>query len=175
MRIDERFQIMQRQSFVCLALLALTMACGTPGASTKAEAPKVIKMDGLEEILSRKSTDLQVINFWATWCAPCIKELPYFEALNASDRAVDVTLISLDFADEFEKKVIPFVEKRELKSRVVLLDEIDYNAWIDKVDPSWSGAIPATLIVNTQNGKRKFVEKELSEGELDAMVDEMLN
>ena len=88
---------------------------------------------------------------------------------------LDVTLISLDFVDEVDKKVIPFVTKRDLKSRIVLLDEIDYNSWIDTVDPSWSGAIPATLIVNPNTGQRKFVEKELEKGDLEEMLKEFLN
>ncbi len=159
-----------------LTLIFLTFYACSPKLEESEELVEVIKIDGLKEILTTKSDDIQVINFWATWCAPCIKELPYFEELNAkrSDE-LDVTLISLDFVDEVEKKVIPFVEKRELKSRIVLLDEIDYNSWIDTVDPSWSGAIPATLIVNSTTGQRKFLEKELEEGELEEILKEFIN
>ena len=171
-----RFMDMQKQILICGMLLAFLAGCTGSSAKNQIEPPKVIKWDGLEAVMTRDTDKLQVINFWATWCAPCIKELPYFEALNAeaSDK-LDITLVSLDFADEFEKRVLPFVDKRELKSQVVLLDEIDYNSWIDKVDPSWSGAIPATLIINPSNGKRKFLEKELNEGELETLVQEMLN
>lgn len=167
---------MQKQIIVCLLLsAALTGITGT-GCQESREPPKIIKWDGLEAVINKDTEKLQVINFWATWCAPCIKELPYFEALNeASARQVDVTLISLDFADEFEEKVLPFIAKRNIRSQVMLLDEIDYNSWIDKVDPSWSGAIPATLIINPSNGKRKFLEKELNEGELSTLVQEMMN
>ena len=132
---------------------------------------EVVKFDALEDLMTRKSDKIEVINFWATWCAPCIKELPYFESLNADQGdKYKVTLISLDFADEFDKKVKSFIEKRGLKSDVLLLDEIDYNSWIDKVDSSWSGAIPATLIIDSNSGKRKFVEKELEEGELQTLI-----
>lgn len=157
-------------------MMAFLAACSGDSCNTAYEAPKVIKWDGLEAVITRDTDKLQVINFWATWCAPCIKELPYFEAVNqnACDK-VDVTLISLDFEDEFDKRVLPFVSKREIRSRVMLLDEIDYNSWIDKVDPSWSGAIPATLIINPSNGKRKFLEKEMNEGELNSLIEEMLN
>ena len=137
---------------------------------------EVIKVGDLQEILISKSDQIQVINFWATWCAPCIKELPFFEKLNTEmDARIDVTLISLDFLDELEEKVIPFVKARNLKSKVVLLDEIDYNSWIDLVDPTWGGAIPFPLIVNTSTGQRILLAKELYDGELEMNLKEFLN
>ena len=176
MRDEFRFIDMQKQILICGLLAILFMACSGPTAKEEVGSPKVIKWEGMEAVMTRNTDRLQVINFWATWCAPCIKELPYFETLNKEAwNEVDITLVSLDFADEFEKRVLPFVEKRDLQSQVLLLDEIDYNSWIDKVDPSWSGAIPATLIINPSNGKRKFLEKELNEGELASLVEEMLN
>ena len=176
MRDEFRFIDMQKQILICACFMGFLLACASPCDKVEVEPPKVIKWEGMESVINKKCDRLQVINFWATWCAPCIKELPYFETLNKEAwNEVDITLVSLDFADEFEKRVLPFVEKRDLQSQVLLLDEIDYNSWIDKVDPSWSGAIPATLIINPSNGKRKFLEKELNEGELASLVEEMLN
>ena len=132
---------------------------------------EVVKFDALENLITRDSDKVEVINFWATWCKPCIKELPYFQSLhhNMADK-VEVTLISLDFVDVLDEKVIPFVVNHDMNVRVLLLDEIDYNSWIDRVDPTWSGAIPATLIINHKTGRRKFVEHELSEGEIEQMI-----
>lgn len=170
------FMERQKQIFLCVLLGLFLWSCEANTTSEAPKVPKVIKWDGLEAVINQKTEKLQVINFWATWCAPCIKELPYFEAVNKADSdKIDVTLVSLDFADEFEKRVLPFIEKRDLQSQVLLLDEIDYNSWIDKVDPSWSGAIPATLIINPSNGKRKFLEKELNEGELNSLIEDILN
>ena len=124
----------------------------------------------------RDSDKIEVINFWATWCKPCIKELPYFQELhNSKQDQVEVTLISLDFADALDSKVIPFVQKRQLTPEVLLLDEIDYNSWIDKVDPSWSGAIPATLMINHRTGERIFVEGELSQEKITEMINQLSN
>lgn len=132
---------------------------------------EVVEFDELSELMASDSGKIEVINFWATWCKPCITEIPYFQAIHNSDERVNVTLVSLDFADEFQSKVIPFVEKNGLTADILLLDDLDYNSWIDKVDPTWSGAIPATLVINHKNGKRKFIEKELEEGEIESIIE----
>lgn len=140
-----------------------------------AQKAEVIKFDKLEKIIHQKTDKLTVINFWATWCGPCIKELPYFESLNKKrNNEVDVFLISVDFASKIDL-VDKFIRKKKLESTIYLLDEIDYNSWIDKVDSTWSGAIPATLIINQQTGKRKFIEGELYKGDLERYLKEIIN
>jgi len=133
----------------------------------------VVEFDELNELMSSDSGKIEVINFWATWCKPCISEIGYFQAVHNSDERVNVTLVSLDFADEFHTKVVPFVKNKKLTADILLLNDLDYNSWIDKVDPSWSGAIPATLVINHKNGKRKFIEKELEEGEIESIINEL--
>lgn len=128
----------------------------------------VIKFTELERMMKSKTDTTYVFNFWATWCKPCIKELPYFENITSthSEKKVKVVLVSLDFKRQYETRLLPFVAERKISSTVVLLDDQDYNKWIDKVDPSWQGSIPATLFVNNSSGKRKFYEKEFEEEEL---------
>ena len=110
-----------------------------------------------------KTGGIQVVNFWATWCKPCIAELPSFEQIqqNYKGQNVRVLLISMDFAKELKTRVIPFVNQRKIRSKVWLLNEPDANSWIDKVSPEWSGAIPATLIVNNFKNKKVFFEQKL--------------
>lgn len=129
---------------------------------------RVIKYPELLKIIDEEGTELKVINFWATWCKPCIEELGFFEELNkqSSGENLKVILVSLDFVEDLETKVKRFISRRGLKSQILLLDETDYNAFIDKVSPDWSGAIPATLIVNSVSGKKMFYEKQFKEGEL---------
>jgi len=147
--------------------------CILIASAASAQKANVIKFDQLQALLDAKTDQVQVINFWATWCAPCVKELPLLEKLNAAnDPAVKVTLINLDFADKVDK-VNAFIARKNMKTDVLLLDEIDYNTWIDKVDKSWGGAIPATLIINPKNGRRKFLDKELQEGDLEKLIAEV--
>ena len=153
--------------------LLITILLLTISAMLPAQEISVIKMKQLEKILSDKSSDVTIVNFWATWCGPCVKELPYFEKVNGEkDSSIKIILVSLDFADKIDR-VIDFAKRKNLKSEIVLLDEIDYNSWIDKVDTSWEGAIPATLIKNNKTGKRKFIAKELEPGELEKIIDEL--
>lgn len=120
-----------------------------------------------EFLLHQKDEKVYVINFWATWCSPCIKELPAFEELREKykNKGVEVILASLDFPEKLESKVQPFIKKHNLQSQVVLLDDVKSNAWIPKVDMGWSGAIPATLIYNKE--QRKFYERSFTYEELE--------
>jgi len=139
------------------------------GNKSLAQSIEVIKYPDLAKLINTPSEKHKVINFWATWCRPCVKELPQFLELyeKYNDENLELSLISFDFVEDLENKLKPFVDKKNIEAKVYLLDETDYNAFIDKVDPSWSGAIPATLLVAKGNSKRKFIEKEFSEDELE--------
>ncbi len=123
---------------------------------------KVYKIDELVNRINNADTTY-IINFWATWCKPCVAELPSFDSLSKISK-VKVLLVSLDFKEDLEKKVNPFLKSHNIKMECVLLDEINGNDFINKVDKSWTGAIPATLIKNKDN--RIFIEKKMHLTEL---------
>jgi thiol-disulfide isomerase/thioredoxin len=104
-----------------------------------------------------------ILNYWATWCRPCVAELPDFEKLAEEYRNKDVRvmLINLDFNSKVDSTVIPFVQSRKLKSQVIHITDTDPNGWINKVDSSWSGAIPATVIYKN-NKKVFFIEGQMT-------------
>jgi thiol-disulfide isomerase/thioredoxin len=138
---------------------------------------EVVKFDFVESLLKNNSDTTYVINFWATWCKPCVKEIPAFESLHSKyqDKNLKVILVSLDFKRELEKRLIPFVKEKNMKSKIVLLDAPDYNSWIDKVDKSWGGAIPATLILNNKKNVRQFYEKEFTFEELETHIKPLIH
>ncbi len=136
---------------------------------------EIIKLKQLQDHIDAPSDHIKVINFWATWCAPCIKELPLFQKLDKERADVNVTLVSIDLdLDPNPDKVYRFIERKKIETRVVILDEPNPNSWIDQVEKSWSGAIPATLIINGKTGQRKFVERELHDGEIEKLIAEIL-
>lgn len=153
--------------------LALLLLCFW-AVQTSAQEAKIIKLAQLQELMAQKADHIKVINFWATWCAPCVKEIPLFEKLGQERPDVKITLVSMDLdLDPNPEKVYRFIARKKLQSEVVILDEKDPNIYINQIDKNWSGAIPATLIINSRTGKRKFVEKELHEGELEKLIAEL--
>jgi thiol-disulfide isomerase/thioredoxin len=123
---------------------------------------RLLSIDQLQERIKKGQDSTYVVNFWATWCAPCIKELPHFEKLGREYKAdkLAVLLVSVDFKSKLNTAVVPFVKRKKLTSPVFLLNESNPQEYIDRIDPSWSGSIPATLFI--KNDKKKFMETELT-------------
>ena len=127
-----------------------------------------IKITELEKTI-KKTKEPLIINFWATFCIPCIEEIPYFEELSKK-YGVRLLLVSLDLADFYPEKIKKFVAKHQYKSHVSWLDEYDADYFCPIVDSSWSGAIPASLFLNNKTGYRKFIEDQVSREELEKTI-----
>ncbi len=161
---------MKKPLVLILLALGLLLAFGA-----SAQKARVVKLPELQKVLEGPGEEIRVVNFWATWCAPCIKEMPLFEKLKKERPDVKVTLVSMDLdLDPNPEKVHRFVARKKLTSSVLILDETNANDYIDKIDTQWSGALPATIVINSKTGKRIFVEKELHEGDLEKLIDEVL-
>jgi thiol-disulfide isomerase/thioredoxin len=129
------------------------------------------RFDDFAPLLEVQNDTLYVFNFWATWCAPCVEEMPWFEELHekTAGKKVKVYLVSLDFRKDLDRKLRPFLAERKLQSTVLMLADGRYNEWIDRVSPEWSGAIPATLLL--KSGKRAFYGEQFAAyGDLERWV-----
>lgn len=141
---------------------------------SKQDELEVYDFQGVEQFLHSNDSKTYVVNFWATWCAPCIKELPYFEKVQEEYQdEVEVILISLDFPSQYETKLKPFLKEKQLKSKVIVLDDTDMNSWIPKIDSKWDGAIPVTLIYNKKN--RQFYPQSFTYDQLMTEVKKFIN
>ena len=136
---------------------------------------ETIDRNGLKTYLHQNDDTTYVLNFWATWCKPCVEEMPDFLKLNREmqNERFKMVLISLDFPSQVESRLIPYIEENNIDAEVVLLDDPNSNAWIPMVNENWSGAIPGTLIYNHNN--REFFEKKLHYKELKTIVEQYLN
>ncbi len=141
--------------------------------SLHGQSVSLLKLSELEAKLQRGGDVTFVVNFWATWCAPCVKELPHFQEIHDKygSSGVKVLLISLDSRNTLESKVKPFVSRTGITADFFLLDEANQQEYIDRVDASWSGALPATLIINQRKGKKTFREGELSYSQLEEALE----
>ena len=130
----------------------------------------VYKINDLLKRIDNKSDTVYIVNFWATWCVPCVKELPAFDSLAAKHKGdkLKILLVCLDFKEDLQLRVEPFLKKNNYHMECVLLDEVNGNDFIDKIDKKWSGSIPATFATTNNRGKTFFAEKKLHTSELEA-------
>lgn len=137
---------------------------------------KTVRLDEVVGLIESTNDTLYVVNFWATWCMPCVRELPYFEesGVTYQDHELRIILVNLDFKKDIEKKLIPFLEKYKLKSPVWFLDESNPNYFISKIEPDWSGAIPFTLFVKGSSGIKSWHEGSFTRQTLDEQIRNIL-
>ena len=124
----------------------------------------------LQNRVAQNNDTLYVINFWATWCKPCVEEMPYFEEVQRQfeRQKVKVMLVSLNSLKELNS-VQKFVTQKNIQSETLILQAGNPNIWLNQIDSTWSGAIPATVFY--KNGKKVFfTEGELNDYQLDSLV-----
>ena len=162
-----------RKASIIFVLLFFVLSLSCSDKSDK--NIQVVDFDEFYSKIDLSSDDTYVINFWATWCSPCVKELPYFESVNKeyADKNVKVILVSLDFPSQIESRLKPYIRKNNIKSNVILLDDSKMNKWVPRVSEKWDGGIPATLIVNSSsyNFYPSPFEKEELVGEILKVID----
>jgi thiol-disulfide isomerase/thioredoxin len=119
---------------------------------------KVFDHEQLIEFLNSKEQETIIVNFWATWCKPCVEEMPYFQKLSEelNGDEYSIVMVSLDFPNQVESKLKPFLMENPINADHVLLDDSRAHLWIEKFSPDWSGAIPATIVY--RNGPDSFDE-----------------
>lgn len=157
---------MKKMLFVVFLILAFVLP-------TSGQSVEEVNFDELSPLLHQNSDTTYVVNFWATWCKPCVEEMPHFleVASELKDEKVKFIFVSLDFPTQKESRLLPFIEKYAMSERVILLNDPNSNEWIEKVSPDWSGAIPATLVYRKKSSS--FHESSLSKEELLTIIKSM--
>ena len=126
--------------------------------STTAQDMPSLKMAEVVKRFSQKNDTVYVINFWATFCKPCVAEIPGFIKVANKYKNVKLLLVSLDLPSFYPKRINTFAAKNKFNTNIAWLDETDADYFCPLIDSSWSGAIPATIVVNAKTGYKKFWE-----------------
>jgi len=134
------------------------------------------KITDVEKYMNSGKDEVLVINFWATFCKPCVAEIPTFIQITDKykDQQVKLLLVSLDLPSFYPKKIAAFAKKNNWNTNIVWLDETNADYFCPKIDAKWSGSIPSTLIMNPKTGYRKFFEEEIEKDKLEAAVKEAI-
>ena len=118
-----------------------------------ADDVKVITITELEKLVSERNGKPLLINVWATWCVPCREEFPdLISFVDEYKESVEVIGLSVDFPNEIDTKVIPFLEKLNPSFPNYIVEVSDPEKLINFLNKEWNGAIPATFYFNS-NGE----------------------
>ena len=140
------------------------------------KVPEVMNFEEFKKKIQTEDDTLYIYNFWATWCMPCVTEMPYFEKVHDeySNKKVKLIFVSLDFIDLLSTNLVPFINRKNLSEEVWLLNERNPNSWIDKVSEKWTGSIPATLFKQGPANFEAFYERSFDYEELKEEVEKAL-
>lgn len=145
---------------VLICALGVLLTGCTPKQNPNETIEIIEHFDDLQARFDDAPNELWVVNFWATSCPPCVKEMPLFVRLDKEREDVKILLVSLDRVKDLDNRVYPFVQKHGITPEVVVLGDQNYSYWTEKIDPGWYGALPATVIFKGETRTFRFGEYE---------------
>ncbi len=163
-----------RTSMILMAFILSGLLAAKPVGDPPPTIQQV-KITDLESYIAKSDHPL-IISFWATFCVPCIKEIPYLQSNVAryKDQQVELVLVSLDRPNYYPTRISDFAEKSGFTSRIVWLNETDAGYFCPKINARWTGGIPSSLFINNKTHYRRFFDRQLTEPQVDLEIKEML-
>ncbi|MDE3059272.1 MAG: TlpA family protein disulfide reductase [Bacteroidota bacterium] len=139
--------------------LAFSSIITLAGEKSETQNARPLDVKGVKRLIHERHGKILFLNLWATWCAPCVEEFPDIVKFSHiyTDSLVEVVAISVDYPDEADSKVRPFLKKHNVDFKVYIADAKDQEDFINAVNSSWSGAVPATFIFGKHGKQRAFL------------------
>ncbi len=133
-------------------------------------------MAGLEALLDESRGKVTVINFWATWCVPCVAEMPYLAAFYRQHPRDEVAFLalSLDSPSEIETTVPRFMKEHEIPFPAYVLTERDIEEVSQVVRQEIYGALPVTIVYDRSGDVQRVWEGPITLDELNSAVKPLL-
>jgi thiol-disulfide isomerase/thioredoxin len=158
--------------FSLIFLIVIVISFGSMAQSVRSW-----KVTDVEKYIDSSSARVLVINFWASFCKPCVAEIPSFISITDKYKSsgVRLLLVSLDLPSWYPKRIRDFAVKNHFNTNIVWLNETDADYFIPKINKDWGGSIPATLMLNTKTGKRAFFEEEISASDFEKNLNMLLD
>lgn len=152
----------------------ILLSCCFSNAASSQKIPKW-KVTDFKHYADSANSELIVINLWATFCKPCVEELP--DLIRVSEKyngKLKMIFVSLDAEKDYPRKLNRFIKKHHFKFNVVWLDETNADYFCPAFDSAWSGSIPATLFISKKTNARLFIESEMSADEFEQNIQSFL-
>lgn len=129
---------------------------------------KTVKIEELKKVYTKSNDTTYVVNFFASWCGPCMMEIPILNKFQEEHKNSKIQLIYVSVDNPSStKKLQKVVIKMKMQPPIYLLNESSDFSWLPNIDKRWQGSIPATMIINGNKNVKAFFETPMEKGQLE--------
>jgi thiol-disulfide isomerase/thioredoxin len=145
--------------------------------SIASDTPRLVDASDVKEIVASHEGEVVLLNFWATWCPPCVREFPELVEVEKEyrGRGVAVISVSIDFPEKLEKELLPFLEEHQPDFEVYLKKDGDVTVFTRTIDPEWKGTLPATFFYDRQGRSSVKRYSEMTRPEMERILNALLD
>jgi len=155
------------------AFLVLVLQVSTVCADDS--SPEQLSSDGLKTLLEQQQGQVLIVNLWATWCAPCIREIPELMELELELASQGVRLIAVNMDDPADQeRVREFVADHFSNLYTYQRSEFDMDTLVSVIDPAWNEILPTTYLVDRKGAVAAKIQGRKTPEEFHAEIKALL-